>query len=69
MLLMRVLATMNAVSAAYVALRVIYAVLYIKTTERKMSFLRSATWGTSVLVLIGTYVMAGRRWAAATGGY
>jgi uncharacterized MAPEG superfamily protein len=56
--------TMNAATGAYLALRVLYTVLYIKTTERKTSFLRSITWGASVLTLMGLYVKAGKEWAA-----
>jgi uncharacterized MAPEG superfamily protein len=59
-----VVATMNAVTGVYVALRVAYTALYINTTTQKTSYLRSLTWGASVLVLMGTYIQAGRRWAA-----
>lgn len=56
--------TLNAATGAYLVLRVAYTVLYINTTTRKTSFLRSLTWAGSVLTLMGLYVKAGREWAA-----
>jgi uncharacterized MAPEG superfamily protein len=56
--------TLNAVTAAYLALRVVYAVLYVTTTTQKMSYLRSLVWGASTFMVMGLYVVAGRQWAA-----
>jgi uncharacterized MAPEG superfamily protein len=54
---------MNAVTGAVLALRVVYAIFYIRTTTQRMSRMRSAVWGVSVAVLMGVYGVAGRRWA------
>ncbi|KAH7406174.1 hypothetical protein DE146DRAFT_650993 [Phaeosphaeria sp. MPI-PUGE-AT-0046c] len=56
--------TMNAATGVYIALRLLYTVLYINTTERKTSVLRSLTWGASVLTVMGLYVKAGKEWAS-----
>jgi uncharacterized MAPEG superfamily protein len=62
--LIRLPATMNAVSGSYLALRVLYTVLYMKCTRQETSKLRSLTWVVSIILLTGLYFKAGNAWAA-----
>ncbi|KAF1913946.1 hypothetical protein BDU57DRAFT_521060 [Ampelomyces quisqualis] len=41
--------TMDFVSGSYVALRVLYTVLYVRIGSQRLSYLRSLTWGALVL--------------------
>ncbi|KAF2751758.1 hypothetical protein M011DRAFT_463266 [Sporormia fimetaria CBS 119925] len=52
---------MNAVTAAYLALRVAYIFLYIGVTKPKLSYARSVSWGVSWLLLMTVYVQAGSK--------
>ena len=58
---------MNAVAGAYIGLRVMYSVLYVNTEENRKSYVRSGTWFVGVLVLMGTFVQAGRKMNAGLG--
>ncbi|KAJ4374295.1 hypothetical protein N0V83_003036 [Neocucurbitaria cava] len=51
--------TLNLITGAYLGLRVLYNVLYINTTTQKASYLRTFTWLSSTILLIGTYIKAG----------
>jgi uncharacterized MAPEG superfamily protein len=55
--------TMNIASGSYVALRVLYTVLYVNIGSQKLSYFRSLTWGASVASLMWLYVKAGKVWA------
>lgn len=61
---MRFPGTMNAVTGSYLAMRVLYTVLYMRCTRQKTSRLRSLTWIASTILLAGLYVEAGNAWAA-----
>jgi hypothetical protein len=53
--------TLNTAAGAYLGLRVLYAQLYINTTTRKVSFLRSLVWAISTGILFFVYVKAGNK--------
>jgi uncharacterized MAPEG superfamily protein len=52
---------MNTMAAAYLALRVLYSILYIKTETNKTSYIRSATWATGVAGLMTMFFKAGNK--------
>ncbi|KAF1841556.1 uncharacterized protein K460DRAFT_344463 [Cucurbitaria berberidis CBS 394.84] len=56
--------TLNFITGAYLGLRILYSVLYINTTTQKSSYLRSLTWLSSIVLLIGTYIKAGNNLSA-----
>jgi hypothetical protein len=53
--------TLNTAAGAYLGLRVLYTQLYINTTSRKVSFLRSLVWAISTGILFFVYVKAGNK--------
>lgn len=59
LLLTYALATMNLYTGVCVGLRVLYNVLYVRTTTLKSSRARSLVWITSVASLVTLYVKAG----------
>jgi uncharacterized MAPEG superfamily protein len=55
---------MNVAVGTYLALRVVYILLYINVTRRKYSHLRSLVWASSTFLLIGIFVKAGNKLVA-----
>jgi uncharacterized MAPEG superfamily protein len=55
--------TMNTAVGAYLTLRASYIVLYLNTTTRKNSFIRSLNWAISVGVLFTVFIKAGNKLA------
>lgn len=51
--------TLNAFAATYLALRLVYTLLYINTTNIKRSYYRTLTWGVSTLLAFGVIIKAG----------
>lgn len=56
--------TLNLGLGAYLGLRVLYTILYIRITDNKASRLRSQVWIVQTLILFGLYIMAGNKMAA-----
>jgi uncharacterized MAPEG superfamily protein len=52
---------MNTMVAAYIALRAMYSVLYIKTETNKTSYIRSGTWAIGVAGLMTMFFKAGNK--------
>jgi uncharacterized MAPEG superfamily protein len=55
------IATMNTLVAAYLGLRVLYSVLYVKIEANKLSYARSGTWALGVALLMTMFVKAGNK--------
>ncbi|TVY33125.1 hypothetical protein LOCC1_G008528 [Lachnellula occidentalis] len=51
--------TMNGFVASYLAMRVVYTVVYVAVTRNSWSFARTAVWGVSTLLCMGVYVKSG----------
>ncbi|KAI1842967.1 hypothetical protein JX265_001681 [Neoarthrinium moseri] len=51
--------TLDTHAAAYLALRVLFTVLYINTSKLKTSYLRSLVWTAGVGICISLFVQAG----------
>ncbi len=55
---------MNTYTAAYLALRALYVVLYIRTTSLKVSALRSLVWFVGTASLFSLYFKAAAKLVA-----
>ncbi|TVY39630.1 hypothetical protein LSUB1_G003054 [Lachnellula subtilissima] len=51
--------TLNGFVGTYLAMRVLYTVVYVKVTRNSYSFARTAIWGVSTLLCMGIYVKSG----------
>jgi len=56
--------TLNTVSAAYLALRAVYNVVYIQTTTNKYSYVRSGVWFSSIFLCFYQIVRAANGFAS-----
>jgi uncharacterized MAPEG superfamily protein len=54
-----VVVALNGVVGAYLGLRVLYTALYMNNETRRTSLWRSATWITSVVLLMTVFVKTG----------
>jgi len=56
--------TLNTVVGSYLALRVVYTALYIKTTKNSYSYARTTVWGLSTSLLFYLIVKAANKMAS-----
>jgi len=55
--------TMNTAVGVYLALRASYIALYLNTTTRRNSFIRTLNWAASLGVLFTVFIKAGNKLA------